>query len=30
MSDPIILERTYNAPIEKVWNAITDREEMVF
>ena len=28
MSDPIIVERTYNAPIEKVWNAITDREEM--
>ena len=28
MSDPVIVERTYNAPIEKVWNAITDRDEM--
>lgn len=28
MSDLVIVERTYNAPIEKVWNAITDRDEM--
>jgi len=28
MSDPIIVERTYNAPIEKVWKAITDKNEM--
>ena len=25
---PVIFERTYKAPIEKVWNAITDREDM--
>ena len=25
---PIIVERIYNAPVEKVWNAITDRDEM--
>ena len=25
---PIIVERIYNAPIEKVWNAITDKDEM--
>ena len=24
----IIIERTYNAPIEKVWQAITDKEKM--
>jgi uncharacterized protein YndB with AHSA1/START domain len=24
----IIVERYYNAPIEKVWNAITDKDEM--
>src|SRR6187200_1371668 len=28
MIDLIIVERTYNAPIEKVWNAITDKDEM--
>lgn len=28
MSDPIIVERTYNASIEKVWSAITDKAEM--
>lgn len=27
-SEPFIIERTYNAPIEKVWKAITDKEEM--
>jgi uncharacterized protein YndB with AHSA1/START domain len=25
---PIILERTYNAPADKVWTAITDPEQM--
>lgn len=28
MSEPLIIERTFNAPIEKVWKAITDRDEM--
>ena len=27
-SEPIIVERTYNAPVEKVWKAITDRDQM--
>ena len=27
-SKPVIVEETYNAPIEKVWNAITDSSEM--
>lgn len=27
-TDPFIIERTYNAPIEKVWKAITDKEVM--
>ncbi len=25
---PFVIERTLNAPVEKVWKAITDREEM--
>lgn len=25
---PFVIERTYNAPVEKVWQAITDREQM--
>ena len=25
---PFIIERTYNAPVEKVWKAITDKNEM--
>jgi uncharacterized protein YndB with AHSA1/START domain len=25
---PYTIERIYNAPIEKVWNAITDKEQM--
>src|SRR5436853_1943024 len=25
---PIIVERTFNAPVSKVWKAITDRDEM--
>lgn len=28
MNTPFIIERTYNAPIEKVWKAITDKEDM--
>jgi uncharacterized protein YndB with AHSA1/START domain len=27
-NEPFIIERTFNAPIEKVWSAITDKEEM--
>jgi uncharacterized protein YndB with AHSA1/START domain len=27
-SEPIVIERTYNAPVEKVWKAITDKAEM--
>jgi len=27
-NEPIIIERTYPAPIEKVWKAITDRNDM--
>ena len=26
--EPFVIERTYNAPVEKVWKAITDREQM--
>jgi len=26
--EPIIIERTYSSPIEKVWKAITDKNEM--
>ena len=25
---PFVIERTYNAPIDKVWKAITDKEQM--
>jgi uncharacterized protein YndB with AHSA1/START domain len=25
---PFIIERTYNAPVSKVWKAITDKDEM--
>lgn len=28
MSQPFVIERTYNAPAEKVWKAITDRDAM--
>jgi len=28
MPDPVIIERTYNAPAEKVWKAITEKEQM--
>jgi len=27
-NDPVIVERVYNAPIDKVWNAITQNEEL--
>ncbi len=26
--EPFVIERTYNAPIEKVWKSITDKKEM--
>jgi uncharacterized protein YndB with AHSA1/START domain len=25
---PFVIERTFNAPVEKIWNAITDKNEM--
>jgi uncharacterized protein YndB with AHSA1/START domain len=28
MVTPVTVEKTYNAPVEKVWNAITDKNEM--
>jgi uncharacterized protein YndB with AHSA1/START domain len=28
MEQPIIVEQTYNAPVEKIWNALTDRDQM--
>lgn len=27
-NEPIIIERTYDAPISRVWKALTDRDEM--
>ena len=27
-NEPFIIERTFNAPIEKVWKAITDKDDM--
>lgn len=27
-NDPFVIERTYNTPMEKVWKAITDKNEM--
>jgi uncharacterized protein YndB with AHSA1/START domain len=27
-SEPVIVERTYQAPIERVWKAITDKDQM--
>ena len=27
-NNPFVIERTYNAPIEKVWKAITDKDAM--
>jgi uncharacterized protein YndB with AHSA1/START domain len=26
--EPFVIERTYNAPIDKVWQAITDKDKM--
>ena len=26
--EPFIIERTYNAPVERVWKAITDKDDM--
>jgi len=26
--EPLIIERSYNASVEKVWQAITDKEQM--
>jgi len=28
INEPFVIERTYNAPAEKVWKAITDKNEM--
>ena len=25
---PFVIERTYNAPVDKVWKAITDKGQM--
>ena len=27
-TQPFVIERSYNAPLEKVWNAITDKSQM--
>ncbi|HYJ65441.1 MAG TPA: SRPBCC domain-containing protein [Parafilimonas sp.] len=27
-NEPFVIERTYNAPVEKVWKALTDNEQM--
>jgi uncharacterized protein YndB with AHSA1/START domain len=27
-AQPFVIERTYNAPVEKVWKAITDKDQM--
>ena len=27
-NEPLVVERTFNAPIEKVWEAITDKDNM--
>ena len=28
LNNPIVIKETFNAPIEKVWEAITDKNEM--
>lgn len=28
ITEPFIIERIYNAPVNKVWNAITDKDQM--
>ncbi len=27
-NEPFVIERTYNAPVEKVWKALTNKEQM--
>jgi uncharacterized protein YndB with AHSA1/START domain len=27
-NEPFVIERTYDAPVEKIWKAITDKDEM--
>lgn len=27
-NEPLVIEKTFNAPVEKVWKAISDKEEM--
>src|ERR687888_1819355 len=27
-NEPLVIERTYNAPVERVWQAITNKEKM--
>ena len=27
-NEPFVIERVYNAPVEKVWRALTDKEQM--
>jgi uncharacterized protein YndB with AHSA1/START domain len=27
-NEPFVIERTFNAPVEKVWKAITDKDQM--
>jgi len=27
-NEPFVIERTYNAPVERVWKAITDKDQM--
>ena len=27
-TNPFVIERTYNAPVERVWKAITDMDQM--
>ena len=28
MKTPLVIERTYNAPAETVWKALTDKDQM--
>lgn len=30
MNEPLIIERTFDAPVSKVWQAITDNEQMKY
>ena len=27
-NEPVIIERVFDIPVEKVWNAITDKDQM--